>query len=618
MGAQPALQPDFDAAPERIRSFLERLSTACAALLEPEHPAGAELPHSLLLATAALRYAGLTADENARPYHVAVLGPTQTGKSTLVNLLVGCRAAEVSPLAGFTVHAQGFWIAPAAQSTEWVNELFPGWTRRPASELRRDELAAWSLTRIAPGPVGDRPHEVPAAPPRLPPCVVWDTPDFDSLAARQYARGVLEVAALADLYVLVLSKEKYSDLSVWRLLELLEPLGRKLVICVNKLTPEAQEPIVHSVRQRLDERGPGWGPVAIIPLLYHPQLAAGELPGGEPLGPLLLPIEDGHGPCRTAAAPAPHRAAGVRKLLERHWSGWTAPVRAELAARAEWRRLVREAGERFLAAYSRDYLEHPERFDSFRRAAVELLNLLELPHIGGWIARARRLVTWPVRQAIQAGRSWLSDRRPVHTLHSLGAEAGVLVDEVEALLNALEKEVVQCAVREQGRAVWRALAARLEAERPRLRGVFESAIVTHHEQSTAEIRAAAGRLYVELQKHPARLAALRTGRAAMDAGYLLLAVKTGGLTPLDAIWAPATFAFTTLVMEGIAELELGHEARALKRRQKERLETEFVAGTLRRELDALADGLRGPGLLGIEADELAAADDALAAWEAVA
>ena len=74
------------------------------------------------------------------------------------------------------------------------------------------------------------------------PAVFWDTPDFDSLAAAEYRRGVLETAALADLYLLVLSKEKYSDLSVWNMLKLLSPLGRPLIICLNKSTPMRRTP----------------------------------------------------------------------------------------------------------------------------------------------------------------------------------------------------------------------------------------------------------------------------------------------------------------------------------------------------------------------------------------
>jgi hypothetical protein len=61
-------------------------------------------------------------------------------------------------------------------------------------------------------------------------------------------------------------------------------------------------------------------------------------------------------------------AAGC--ALRRHWDT-AAPVHAEHDAGAG-----ADGGGRgrFLAAYTRDYLEHPQRCDSFRRAAVELLS----------------------------------------------------------------------------------------------------------------------------------------------------------------------------------------------------------------------------------------------------
>ena len=132
---------------------------------------------------------------------------------------------------------------------------------------------------------------------------------------------------------------------------------------------------------------------------------------------------------------------------------------------------------------------------------------------------------------------------------------------------------------------------------------------------SAELHRAANKLYAELQRQPARLAALRTARATLDVGSILLAVKTGGLTPLDAVWAPATFAVTSLLMEGFAGLELGLAARELKARQRAAVQEEFVTRTLVRELNHLAEQLDGATLLAIAPDELSAAARALTAWK---
>ncbi|MEW6252952.1 MAG: GTPase, partial [Planctomycetota bacterium] len=552
-----------------------------------------------------------------RPPQIAVLGPTQTGKSTVVNLLLGRPGAEVSPLAGFTVHAQGFWLPGRAPDPAWAAALFPGWRRVPPAELSRGDLAAFSLSTL-PAHAGDQAGAAPADP-TLPECVLWDTPDFDSLAARQYERGVLEVAGLADVYLLVLSKEKYSDLSVWHMLELLEPLRRPLLICVNKMTPDAEESIARSLHARLAERGRGWGDVPIAMLPHDPALGAARpaarVPGTEQLRARLAE--------RITAAsddlPAQRaRRAGVQAFLRRHWDAWSGPIRAEHAAQAEWLRLVAVFATDFMAAYTRDYLDHPQRYDTFRLASLELLRLLELPRIGGAIAAARRIVTTPARLVLGAWRALHAEPRPSSgSLHSLGAEADVLIGTLDTLWTALQRDVLRRAMAGgPGAAVWRALEHRMADEQAHLRQTFEAAVRAHHAQMTREIREVAHRLYAELEKQPARLAALRSARVTIDLGSMLLAVKTAGLTPMDLVWAPATFALTSLLMEGFAGLEMTREARALKRRQHEAVEREFVHGTLVRTLQGLAARLAGPDLLGISPAQLAAAARALQAWEA--
>lgn len=566
---------------------------------------------SLQLAEAALRYTDSAAAASGPP-HIAVLGPTQTGKSTVVNLLLGQPAAVVSPLAGFTVHPRGFATVPVTDVTPWISGLLPGWTRRAPQELERDDLRGYALTTVATG-------VAPNGSAALPPCVVWDTPDFDSLAARQYTAAVLELAALADLHLVVLSKEKYSDLAVWQFLALTAPLGRPLVLCINKLTPDAEPAIVQSLRQRLAGRGAGRADVPIIPLPYDAALAA---PAAADAGEFRPP--PAARALRAAASgqlrrlTREHRAVGTRALLRQHWDNWLAPVRAEHQAIAEWHTAVAASGQAFVNAYARDYLDHPQRYDAFRRATVELLKLLEIPKVGGAVARVRRVLTWPGRRLFAAGRAWWGDRRGVPgRFHSLGVEAGVLVDTIETLLTGLQRDVARRARSSApGAAVWQGLDATLEAERSRLQDRFEAGIQAHHRFVEDEVRAAAQQLYRELQQQPARLAALRTARVTMDLGYMLLAVKTGGLSALDAVWAPAAFAVSSLLMEGVAGLEMARQQHRLKARQKTALEEQFVRGVWVPELTALTERTTAGSPPRISADELAAATAVLAAWEA--
>ena len=316
---------DESATPKRaasvLREFLAQLIKcylrADAAVAPRGQSKPFDAPVDLLLAEAALRYAPCAADGDvARPLQVAIIGPTQAGKSTIVNLLLGQAAAGVSPLAGFTVQPQGFWLCTPGVGQSWIETLFPGLRRVEQDQLVRDQLDTYALSAIE-----TREGELA----RLPQCVIWDTPDFDSLAADTYRGPVLESAALADAYVVVLSKEKYSDLSVWQMLQLLEPLGRPMLICLNKITEDAADTIAASLRDRLNELTQRWSDVDIVrvPHVDHPaEITAGALDqaGGElreRLNAIVSRAATGRG------------SSGVKRLIDRHWSGWLGPLRDE-------------------------------------------------------------------------------------------------------------------------------------------------------------------------------------------------------------------------------------------------------------------------------------------------
>lgn len=594
-----------------LAQFLTRLQAAAADPATPtpdDASAATPMQISLQLGAAAVRYADpdLLAE---LPPQLAVLGPTQTGKSTVVNLLVERTAAEVSPLAGFTVHAQAF--APYGVDLGWADRIFPDFERQTVGGLRRADIAAFTVQELPPRPgttlFGEDPDKVLT-------CVVWDTPDFDSLAAHQYQAAVLEAAALADVHLLVLSKEKYSDLAVWRMIALLRPLQRPLVLCTNKTTPEDEATIRRVVGERLTAFG---FEAEQVPVLMLPYAA-----GGAPAATLQTPAER----LRTALRTQPHapdtatraaqRRQGAAAFVQTHWDAWLAPVRAQHAALAAWQTLVQEAGERFVQTYERDYLDHPERYDSFRRAALELLDLLELPRVGAFVARTRRVVTAPARMILKVGREWFANSgQPRPTAHRLETEIGVLLDAVDAMLIGLEREAGRRALRGSPEApVWAALAQRLTDDAPRLKEEFRGAIEAHHAAVTAEVRVTARQLYETLRRHPGRLTTLRGARAAIDVGYVLLAVKTGGLTPLDAVWAPATFAVTSLLMEGVAGAELRRAAGHLKEKQRVAVRDTLVGQHIAAELATVATELDGPTWLAIHADDVTAAEAALHEW----
>ena len=135
------------------------------------------------------------------PLQIGILGPTQAGKSTLVNVITRSSLAGVSPLAGYTVHAQGFAILSETNPDEFntclatLSDLFEGFEKTDKDSLDPDNYRQYTLSKAT----GISSTESPM--------VVWDSPDFDSIQSSGYRTAVLKIAALSDVLVFALSKD---------------------------------------------------------------------------------------------------------------------------------------------------------------------------------------------------------------------------------------------------------------------------------------------------------------------------------------------------------------------------------------------------------------------------
>ncbi len=554
-----------------------------------------------LLCEACVRHAALSRDGAV---HVVVVGPTQVGKSTVVNLLSESSAAEVSPLAGFTMHATGFALGrlePYPPTGGW----FPGFARVEPAALEAAPPEAYATQACAIdgmlAAIGD-------------PTVIWDTPDFDSITAGRYRQAVLESIALADVILVVLSKEKYADLSVWQMMQRLALLERSLLVCVNKMTPDAEPIINRALQERLAEVVPKdkeW-PIVTLPLstapAEDPAFADATVRLRQQVRAAFLETK---GKARLRL-----RRRGTIRLAEDRWSSLTAPVEAEHAAVQAWETLIAESLAAFVAAYRRDYLDHPQRYDSFRKATAELLDLMELPGISRPLATVRQYVTLPVRFALRVGREWVggSAASAAHVGEDALLRAGV-----DDLLAGIRRDVsLRADQDETGNMVWRVLSIRLGQEEPLLRERFQAAVEDHCREVAREIRETADALFAALRERPAVLNTLRATRATADAAGIALAIKTGGAHLNDLLFAPAMLAVTSLLTESALGGYMNRLRAQLKQRQLENVQTALIDTVFAVELSRLTEGLdERPELFGVSADELANARDALQRWKQI-
>ena len=224
---------------EFIQLLKQRYQAVSAQLDNEPVRAGYQLRiDQLILAEAFIRKGRLLNASQQPLLQMAVIGPTQAGKSSVVNVLLNSNAAGVSPLAGYTIHPQGFCNGAGIEDCNGLQHYFGRFQQLQQSQLSKDRYDCYSLSQN----ITD--SEL------LPHGVLWDTPDFDSIDSATYREGVIRAIALADIIILVVSKEKYADQSVWDVMTAVEELHQPTLICLNKLA-EGSEPCCGVSRGRV-------------------------------------------------------------------------------------------------------------------------------------------------------------------------------------------------------------------------------------------------------------------------------------------------------------------------------------------------------------------------------
>lgn len=533
----------------------------------------------LILAEAFLRKGQMLSNKPDYPLQLAVVGPTQAGKSSLVNVLLNSSAASVSPLAGYTVHPQGFCNGVSQSACDGLQWYFGRFQQMEQNQLPKDRHDCYSLSQNTTESTF------------LPSGVLWDTPDFDSIDSFNYREGIIRTVSLADMVILVVSKEKYADQSVWDVMSDIEVMQQPTIICLNKLSEGSETLLINSLKNKWQQVRKDEFP-QVVPLYYQKQTGIPQWPDTQQLQHLAKQVNRKTQPRLE------------QELLQKHWQSWLEPVLAEHSSLKDWEGLVEQVIQQGLDSYQRDYLNHPHHYETFQHALAELLNLLEIPGLAGILANTRRLLTWPVRKMMSVGRKRLhiADSSQEITLLNQIAEH-VLIQMADKLLSQAEQN--------RQSQWWKEFSSLLRVQRADIIKDFSNASQQYHLAFQEEVENTANRLYNKLQEQPALLNSLRATRVTADAAVIALALHTGGIGMHDLIIAPAMLTVTSFLAESALGSYMGRVEAELKQRQLAAVKQALFTGSMKKKLLELSGQLSSVTYFNISPEQLQQAESQL-------
>lgn len=509
----------------------------------------------LIFAEAFIRKGLLLASDPKLPLQIAIIGPTQAGKSSLTNVILNSHVAQVSPLAGYTVHPQGFCVEVSLAACYNLQHYFGRYQQLTPAQLSKNRYDCYAL--------GENTHPTPL----LPPCVFWDTPDFDSIDASDYKEGVIRTIALADIIVLVVSKEKYADQSVWELMMMLAAFKQPTLLCINKLSAGNEEVIIGSLQEKWRAARSDAFPT-VVPLFYVKETG--------------LPSWSSHYSqvFFQLAKQVDHRKHKQHQqaLINHYWQGWIEPILAEQQMRKDWQALIDTLIVDGLSNYQRDYLNHPHHYETFQKALLELLHLLEIPGLAKVLLKIRRFLTWPFRKMLQIGQHKIL--------------AGFINQELVLLNQIAEHLLFQLADQlrdkhgtdiEQQRW-WNGLYRLLRQRHSELLQNFNQAAVQYQQDFQPEIDATAQRLYKKLAQQPVVLNSLRATRVSADALLIAVSIQMGGIGLHDLFITPAMLSITSLLTESAIGGYMKKLEAQLKQQQRVAIEKSLFINVLQQTL----------------------------------
>lgn len=501
------------------------------------------------------------------PVQIAVIGPTQSGKSSVVNLLLSLEVAGVSPLAGFTTYPQGFALGLLSNDRAAIEHFFHDFERIEQTATEPAPSGTFSLRAVS----TDK-H------PYLHNCVIWDTPDFDSIHSASYFNSLLRTIALVDVILLVVSKDKYADQTVWNMLSLIENLNQPTVVFLNKISQDSATALIRSFSEKWQySRTDPVPPIVAAPFFREgigPNKAETEhdLLIGHLVKAKSIVNRDLH-----------HRNCSV--LLNHFWVDWTDVIKKEQNLFDEWDQLVDTAASGAIEFYQRYYLNHPQHFETLKRALAELLTLLEIPGVAPLLKKTREFLTWPIRRLFG-----------LNSLKSTGSDGrSRKSQEMQVLQRMYEHYMIHVSdavFSKRADAVdyehwWNEIATLIKSEGPAFSEFYDQAIVSYQNEFQLEIEKAAHRLYSKLEQQPATLNSLRATRITTDAAAVAIALKTGGIGVQDFVITPAVLSLTSFLTESALGHYMNRVEADLKQKQLKAVTTRIFEDVLNDRMKSL-------------------------------
>lgn len=494
---------------------------------------------------------------DADPVHVVMFGGTNSGKSTVLNILLGRPAAGMSYRARFSQHPEAYRVATLGD--RFLDDFptrFPGYQRytdchpprRSDAELRSK---GYQYT-LAVNAIESFDNQALAEPASRA-AVFWDIPDFSTEEAMLYMDAVLDTIALADLLVMTVTKENYADHRGQLLRGLVCSSGVPLRVVANKLEDDSR--LLADIQLKLADTDDPTCRVEADHL--HP---LPHVKDSDEVGRLkLLLAERESDTLRRAVAADIARGVALKKralrgaiqFLDRRLDDLLAPLEAEVSVTEYWHDIVERTTRReFYDRYRRDYLEG-EKYVDFNQTLVKLLDLLEVPGIGPIISAIskglRSVSTAIVSTAATALRSFFRVK-PAPEIRA--PERDVVVACFEHWLETLKNEAQVQA--DRGRhAAWGRIALQLGSYDFIMNFTKElgAAYIAYRERMDEITDQRARALYEIIRGNPKLLHSLRGLKLALDAGTTTLIVASHGLNWTDAVIAPLVIPVQRLLLE---------------------------------------------------------------------